>query len=106
MAVTTAGAVSTIGVDTSVVPTFLVVAPTIDFPSISAQSCTEQTVTFTGVAVGNGIVPGWPDSLENGLTGVVRATAANTVVVRLCNVTGVAINPASQTFSFTAVRGF
>lgn len=106
VAITTIGSISTIAVDTSVVPTFLVAAPIIDFPSIPGQSCAEQTVTFTGVAVGNGIVPGWPDSLENGLVGVVRATAANTVAVRLCNVTGVAVNPASQTFLLTAVRGF
>lgn len=83
ISVTTAGSISTIAVDTAVVPTFLVVAPTIDFPSIAGFSCGEQTVAFTGVAVGNGVIPGWPDSLENGLTGVVRVTSANTVAVRL-----------------------
>lgn len=106
VAVTTSGSASIVAIDTAVVPTYMIASPLIDFPSIPAQTCSEQTVTFPGIAVGNGILPAWPETLENGLIGIVRASAANTALVRLCNITGASINPASQIFSLTAVRSF
>ncbi|GEM_PF-2302889 len=81
-------------------------AASYDFPSIAAQTCAEFPLTLTGVAAGDEIAPGWPATLEAGLAGVMIASSANTVVVRVCNVTANAINPVAQTFRATSVRGF
>lgn len=72
---------------------------TLDFASIAAQSCAELPVTATGASPGDPVVAAWPATLESGLTGVMYVSAANTVKVRLCNITASPIDPASQTFA-------
>ena len=81
-------------------------AASYDFASISAQTCAEFPLTLTGAAAGDEIAPGWPATLEAGLTGVMMATSANTVTVRVCNVTASSINPVSQTFRATVIKGY
>jgi hypothetical protein len=71
----------------------------LNFTSLAANSCGELTITATGAAVNNPVVPSWPASLESGLIGIMFVSAANTVTVRLCNVTSSPIDPASQTFA-------
>ena len=79
----------------------------LDFPNIAAGSCAaEQTFAVPGAAPGDEIAPGWPSGLESGLIGVMRVTAANTVAVRLCNLSGAALNPANATFRARVVRIF
>ncbi len=72
---------------------------TLDFPSIAAQTCSTLTITATGAAANNPVAPSWPTGLETGLAGMMHVTSANTVTVRLCNVTVAAIDPANQTFA-------
>lgn len=76
----------------------------LDFPSISAGSCSELNITATGVAVGATVAPGWP-TLPTGLIGMMY-TGADVVVVRLCNVTASAINPAALTYAARVIGGF
>jgi len=79
----------------------------IDFPSIAAGSCApEQTFALPGVVPGDEIAPGWPGGLETGLVGMMRVPSVNTVAVRICNLSGVAVDPASATFRARAVRNF
>lgn len=76
----------------------------LDFGSIAAQTCATLTITATGAAADNPVAPAWPVALEAGLSGLMHVTAANTVTVRLCNVTASAIDPASQTFAGRVVK--
>lgn len=71
---------------------------TIDFSSIPDGTCAANNFTLTGVTAGNALVPKWPSTLETGLFGNMIASATDTVTVRLCNWSGGAVNPASQTF--------
>ncbi len=77
---------------------------TLDFGSISAQTCAELTITATGAAANNPIVPSWPPALEAGLAGIMRVSSANTITVRLCNVTTSAVDPASQTYAGRVIQ--
>jgi hypothetical protein len=77
----------------------------LDFPSISAGSCSELNITATGATAGATVVPGWPSTLNNGLVGMMYS-GTDVIVVRLCNVTASAIDPASLTFSARIIGGF
>lgn len=103
---TTASGATTVSIDTATVPTFLTAAAAINFSSIAAATCGEQTITLTGAAAGDSVAPGWPGTLEAGLAGSSRVSAANTVTLRLCNVTGASIDPANATFRVTVLRSF
>jgi hypothetical protein len=70
-----------------------------NFASINAATCSSTTITCTGAAAGDAVAPRWPVSgLNNGLVGIMWVTAADTVTVRLCNVTGAGIDPAALDF--------
>jgi collagen type VII alpha len=77
---------------------------TIDFGSIGDGSCAASTFTLTGVAAGDPVVSKWPSTLETGLIGIMSGSATNTVQVRLCNFSGLALNPASQTFGASVAK--
>lgn len=77
---------------------------TLDFGSILVGSCSELNISATGVSVGATIAPGWP-SLPMGLVGMMYA-GTDVIVVRLCNVTASAIDPAALLFSARVVGGF
>jgi len=68
------------------------------FPSIANAACVTRTFTLNGVTAGNAVAPGWPFALEAGLIGIMRVSAANTIEIRLCNLSGGSITPAVQTF--------
>jgi hypothetical protein len=76
----------------------------LDFGSIAAQACAELTISATGAAANDPVAPAWPAGLEAGLAGIMRVSAADTVTVRLCNVTASAIDPADQTFAGRVIR--
>jgi hypothetical protein len=76
----------------------------LDFGSIAAQTCAELTISATGAATDSPVAPGWPAALEAGLTGIMRVSSADTITVRLCNVTAAAIDPASRTFSGRVIK--
>jgi len=77
---------------------------TLDFSSIAGQSCATLNITATGAAADNPVAASWPVALEAGLAGIMHVTAADTVTVRLCNVTAGAIDPASQTFAGRVIK--
>ncbi len=94
-----------ISVDTAAVPAFLTVSATADFPSISAGGCQEVSVQLLGAAVGDAVAVGWP-ALATGLIGMARVAAPNAVALRLCNVSGTAIDPPNLVYRATVVRSF
>lgn len=93
-----------IGIDTALVPMYLTGSTSIDFGSINHAACAESAFTLAGALPGDGIAPRWPSTLEAGLIGIIRVSAADTVAVRLCNFSGAPLNPANQTFGVTIVR--
>ena len=75
--------------------------------SIAAAGSSEQTFTVTGAAAGDRVVLGLPTTLDAGLVAQAWVSAANTVRVRLTNITASPITPASgaaMTFNATALR--
>jgi hypothetical protein len=98
---------TTVAIDAALVPTFLTTAATIDFPSIASGACSsDYTMPLAGAVAGDAIAPGWPGFWQAGLSGIMRVSAANTIAVRVCNVSAAAIDPVSATYRATIVRGF
>jgi parallel beta-helix repeat protein len=78
---------------------------TLDFGSISANTTSELTVTITGVTTSGWSVLVSPTSaLDAGIMWSAYVSAANTVTVRLANITGGAIDPASTDFVVDCYR--
>jgi len=84
--------------------TIIKATATIDFASIADGTCLANTFTLTGAVTGDSLAPDWPSTLETGLFGTMLVSAANTVQVRLCNLSGGAVDPASQTFGASVIR--
>jgi hypothetical protein len=62
--------------------------------------------SLPGASAGDSVAAGWPAGLESGLIGTMRISASNTVSVRVCNLSGAALDPAAATFRATVVRSF
>lgn len=98
---------STITVDNGVVPTYLTNSAVLNFPIISAGACgSDLTLTVNGANTGDAVAPGWPAGLPPGLFGIMLVSSANTVTVRLCNLSGLSVQPASATYRATIVRNY
>jgi hypothetical protein len=101
------GSNTNISVDAAAVPTYLTASAALNFGAIAAGACAaDLTFPLPGAAAGNPVAPGWPGGLEAGLIGNMRVSAANTIAVRLCNLSGGAVSPASATYTGTIVRSF
>ncbi len=101
------GSNTNISVDSAAVPTYLTASAALSFGTIAAGACVaDLTFSLPGAAAGNSVAPGWPGGLEPGLIGIMRVSAANTIAVRLCNLSGGAVSPASATYTGTIVRSF
>ncbi|HWR53422.1 MAG TPA: hypothetical protein VN428_20110 [Bryobacteraceae bacterium] len=98
---------TTVSVDPAVVPAYATASATLNFGSIQAGGCSaDLTFPLPGAVIGDSVAPGWPGALEAGLTGTMRVSASNTVAVRLCNLSGGAIDPVSAAFRATVVTSF
>jgi hypothetical protein len=98
---------TTISLDTAVVPMYLTTTAVLDFPSIPNGTCaTDLTFTLGGAAVNDAVEPGLPGGIEGGLVANMRVAAPSTIAVRLCNLSGAAVDPASATYRATIVRSF
>ena len=107
IATVAAGGLTTVSVDSAVVPTYLTASVTLGFPSIPAATCSSDlTFSLPGANPGDSVAPGWPAGLAPGLTGNMRISAASVVSVRLCADSTAAVSPASAIFTATVVRGF
>lgn len=95
-----------LSVDTALIPAFVSGTAQLDFPELPAGACgAEMLFALAGVAAGDAIAPGWP-ALEAGILGMMRAGAADTVAVRLCNLTAAPLDPAAAQFRATVVKSF
>lgn len=82
----------------------LFASTSLDFPSVAAAGQQELTITVTGAAVGDAVMLAAPASLTAGLIATARVSAANTVTVRLSNITAGAIDPASATWGVRVIK--
>lgn len=71
----------------------------LNFPSISAASQADLTITVTGAAVNDEVVLGLPAAPTAGITFNAFVSAANTVTIRATNVTAAPVDPAAATYS-------
>lgn len=85
-------------------PLILSAVATLDFPSVVANGQAELTISVTGSVVGDSVHLGRPSGLEAGLVATARVTAADTVTVRVSNLTGSAIDPTSANYRATVLR--
>ena len=100
------GTQTVVAVDSAIVPTYLAVSAVLDFASIAPGACAESSFAMPGASAGDSVAPGWPAGLESGLIGMMRISASNTVAVRVCNLSGITVDPAAATFRATVVRSF
>jgi hypothetical protein len=100
------GSQSVVAVDSATVPTYLASTAVMDFTSIVPGGCAESTFPLAGASPGDSVAAGWPAGLETGLIGTMRISASGLVAVRVCNLSGAAVDPAAATFRATIVRSF
>ena len=100
------GTQTVVAVDAAIVPTYLAVSAVLDFASIAPGVCADSSFAMPGASAGDSVAPGWPAGFESGLIGMMRISASNTVAVRVCNLSGITVDPAAATFRATVVRSF
>ena len=104
--ITEAPGQSTIAVDNGVIPTYLMNTASLSFTTIANGACAaDQTITVTGANPGDAVAAGWP-ALPAGILGTMLVSSANTVTVRLCNMSGLGVAPPSATYRATIVRNY
>jgi hypothetical protein len=78
---------------------------TLDLASVASGACSAQnTETITGVALGDSCTVAASTELEDGAWFRCAATATNTVKWSLCNLSGVAVDRASDTYTIRDLR--
>jgi hypothetical protein len=83
---------------------FLSDTATLDFPSIAAGASQTLTVTVNGAATGDAVIATPPATLPNGLVPIAYVSSADTVTIRLNNVTASAIDPASASWQVNVIK--
>lgn len=73
----------------------------ITFGAIADGAIASGTFTLTGATTGMKVQPAWPAALTAGLVGVMLVSAADTVQVRLANLSGASITLGALTFGAT-----
>ena len=77
----------------------------VDLPSIANAAVGEVTLTISGAAAGDVVVLSAPATLTAGLAPCgARVTAANTVKLRVANLSGGAVDEAAGTWSYVLIR--
>jgi hypothetical protein len=83
--------------------TGLVNTATLDFPAINGLSTSELTITVAGATIGSSCSCAPNTTVEAGLSWSCYVSAANTVTVRLSNVSAGVIDPASKSWKVTVI---
>lgn len=82
----------------------LFASASLNFPSVAAAGQQELTITVTGAAVGDTVVLAPPAAPEAGLVWTGRVSAANTVTVRVSNITAAPVDPAAATWGAQVIK--
>jgi hypothetical protein len=76
----------------------------LDFASISAAASADLTITVTGAAVNDEVALGLPAAPAAGLVFIAFVSAANTVTIRASNITALAVDAASATYTVSVFK--
>ena len=85
-------------------PNALFASASLNFPAVAAAGQQELTITVPGAAVGDAVVLAPPAAPDAGLVWAGRVSAANTVTVRVVNVTAAPIDPAAATWGAQVIK--
>jgi len=77
---------------------------TINPASISSAAVGETSVTISGAAVGDTVVMNAPAAIEAGCVWSAYVSAANTVKLRIANLSGGALDCASASWDYCLIR--
>lgn len=83
----------------STINKILTASASLNFPSISAASQADLTITVTGAAVGDEVAMALPAAPAAGIVFNAFVSATNTVTIRASNITGSPVDPAAATYS-------
>jgi len=75
----------------------------LNFPSISAASQADLTITVTGAAVGDEVIMSLPAAPAAGLVFNAFVSATNTVTIRASNITGSPVDAAAATYGVIVI---
>ena len=75
----------------------------LNFPSISAASQADLTITVTGAAVGDEVIMALPAAPAAGLVFNAFVSATNTVTIRASNITGSPVDAAAATYGVIVI---
>jgi len=70
----------------------------LSFRALANGTCQAQTFLLKGANAGEPVIPKWPVTFEPGLLGDMRASADDTIEVRLCNLSGRVLAPAPHSY--------
>lgn len=73
-------------------------AASLSFAALANGTCQAQTFILKGVRAGEPVIAKWPIMFEGGLLGDMRASADSTIEVRVCNLSGKPLTPASHIY--------
>jgi hypothetical protein len=79
-------------------------AASLSFAALANGTCQAQTFLLKGAHAGEPVIPKWPVTFEAGLLGDMRASADNTIEVRLCNLSGRLLAPTPQIYGALILR--
>jgi putative Ca2+/H+ antiporter (TMEM165/GDT1 family) len=81
----------------------LTASASLNFPSISAVSQADLTITVTGAAVGDEVMMALPAAPTAGLVFNAFVSAADTVTIRASNITASPVDAAAATYGVIVV---
>ena len=82
----------------------LTATATLNFPSISAASQADLTITVTGAATGDEVIMSLPAAPAAGIVFNAFVSATNTVTIRASNITGSPVDPASASYGVIVIN--
>lgn len=82
----------------------LTATASLNFPSISAASQADLTITVTGAAVGDEVIMSLPAAPAAGLVFNAFVSATNTVTVRASNISGSPVDAAAASFGVIVIN--
>lgn len=83
-----------------------VIAVSFTAAEVAAATAAEQTVTVTGVAVGDHVTVNPPANTKKTAAASARVSAANTVAIMFVNPTAGALTPDAGTYIFHVIRPY
>jgi hypothetical protein len=92
------------GTTRKVLMTGLTNTASLDFPNIPSRGTSELTMTVTGASLGSSCSCAPNTSIEGNLQWSCYVSAANTVTVRLTNVSTGAVNPVNKSWKVTVIQ--